>query len=403
MSSRFTADEVKALQVAYLSAQGKASDEISKTLQIDHQSKVSKLKRIARENGWLGQTWTCPPEIDRREIEMCGFPKLKQLESKTQELAERNGGIRPSRVHVIYSGPPECSVEERLEKYGGLAADYVAHILQDAQSCMVAWGRTIRSTVDRVSLYVRKPDCEKLFGPVAGEPLNHPDTGVSPSGAAQKLAEAFRSEDSVLSLRGVAARIPNREDIPVETIRRFYEQCKTYDKIFGGTDALIRHTDVILSGIGDVESSENDPWFRETQELEGITPDKLAEVSVGNLGGVWFSKAGSEARKKVDEINARSLGIQEDHFRLCCQRAAPSDSPRGVIVLAVGKPKAHVVARAIGLINHLIIDHSLAEELLNESADELLETHEGANRNRSHASRRKAKKSKRTAGQSSHK
>jgi DNA-binding transcriptional regulator LsrR (DeoR family) len=80
---------------------------------------------------------------------------------------------------------------------------------------------------------------------------------------------------------------------------------------------------------------------------------------------VWLASDKKGAAERVGKINSRWLGIQWSHFDKCSERAARGEAATpGVIVVAVGAKKANVVKRALGVINHLVIDTELATTLL---------------------------------------
>ena len=55
-----------------------------------------------------------------------------------------------------------------------------------------------------------------------------------------------------------------------------------------------------------------------------------------------------------------------EHILRCAQAAARDHSRVGVVVLAMGAAKAHIILESVraGLITELIIDHDLAHALL---------------------------------------
>jgi DNA-binding transcriptional regulator LsrR (DeoR family) len=366
----YSTEQVTAMKVAYLSYEGRSPQNIMQLLSLKSESRVSKLKRIALNEGWLKPMWFCPDAALEAEIRSCGHESISGLNERVGVLAARNRGPAPNRIHVVYSGEKE---DGRLERFGPVAGEIVARIINRPNiTTMVAWGRTIECVVDHVQIHVLKQDgAGKTFAPISGEPLNNPDNGLSASAAAEKLEMAFGGEQKKLSLRGVAVRIPNKKDIDAAMIRAFYEASRSYSTIFG-KNGLIETADIILSGVGDATSSKEDPWFLEAQELEGLEGPELEKMTIGNIGGVWFPKAGAE--NDVAEMNERSLGMQHRHILGCCLREASKPDPGGVVVMAVGKMKANVVARALGLVNHLIIDHTLAEELLRTPVGPLTKT-----------------------------
>lgn len=361
--ANYTTHDRKAMAVAYLTAQRWKQDDIRKALGLRNQAEVSRLLSFARTNDWIVQTLKLPSNVNHDEIREMAFPHLNELRECLEKLAIQHNGVKPTEVHVLYSGPEGTDYAERLVHFGRLAAERIETLLSNATTCAVAWGQTINSTLDGLKSLTPKKRKEMTFMPVSGEPMNHIDPGVSPSMAAKRLAEFFGCSDNVLSLLSVAARIPSNHKHHASTIREFMACCHDYERIFGGKEPLIDNVDAIISGIGDARSSENDAWFRETQEAEAMKKNDLNCLTVGNIGGVWLPKdsANSKHLDKVADINGRWLGIQKNHFETCARVASP-----GVLLLAVGERKSGIVRRAVGLVNHLLIDHTLAQAIVDE-------------------------------------
>jgi DNA-binding transcriptional regulator LsrR (DeoR family) len=291
------------------------------------------------------------------------FPSLEVLRRKLNDAARDNRGVPVKHVRVV-SCSGRLSRAERFLAFGQQAASYVVPLIKQARTCAVAWGRTVNCVVEAVPKQ-STPSPTLRFMPISGEPINHTDTGVSPSTAAKKLAQAFGCDEHCLSLQGVAARIPKEFDASAKTIRRFVNMCRAYEEIFGGKDPLIDNVDLIVSGIGDIDSSTSDPWFRETAECEGI--NDLSQIAAGNVGGVWIPKdpRSTAQSRRIAQVNQRWLGIQREHFENCARRGDRRDGGPGVVVLALEPAKAAIVLRAMGMVNHLIIEHDLAEAILN--------------------------------------
>ena len=204
-----------------------------------------------------------------------------------------------------------------FQSFGMSAAGIVAGYIDEVDMCCVAWGRTIATTVEHVPTSSTS-DWEKQFIPIAGEPTNHEPSGVSPSDAARKLALAWPDSTS-LSLRGVQARIPKsvHDNGGGPAARELIEYSNSYRQIFGPSgpaDPLISDVPMILTGIGNVDTSKRniagvgpDPWYLETEEAEGVN---VLESAVGNIGGVWIAKNDipSEDKQRVAQVNERWLG-----------------------------------------------------------------------------------------------
>jgi len=170
-----------------------------------------------------------------------------------------------------------------------------------------------------------------------------------------------------MSLRGVQARIPKSVAIrDTQGIARdLVGYSNAYEKIFGrpGTAErpLIARVGMILTGIGDVTTSEKDPWYSETADAED---QSVLQLTQGNIGGIWIPRPdlSTADAEQVNKMNERWLGAQLDHF-VRCSRGADLERHPGVVVLAVEPGKAEIILEALDLINVLIVSYPLALEL----------------------------------------
>jgi DNA-binding transcriptional regulator LsrR (DeoR family) len=91
----------------------------------------------------------------------------------------------------------------------------------------------------------------------------------------------------------------------------------------------------------------------------------LGGSPVGDMGGIIIPKRDltTEKAHKIDELNQRWTGIQQRHIEHCAKNA--DEKRPGVILLAIGERRYHVVMRCIelGLVNELVIDQALARTM----------------------------------------
>ena len=383
MAARLSLDALKA---AYYRVHdpGLTQDQIASKAGLGTQAQVSRLLRDARENKVLLEVFRFPADLsaeDRLEVVNSFFRRHGRLEEALVQRSRRlrngqsRGGWPFKRLHVVAAPGLENEKDGRLrafQSFGMSAAGIVAGDIDEVDMCCVAWGRTIATTVEHVPTSSTS-DWEKQFIPIAGEPTNHEPSGVSPSDAARKLALAWPDSTS-LSLRGVQARIPKsvHDNGGGPAARELIEYSNSYRQIFGPSgpaDPLISDVPMILTGIGNVDTSKRniagvgpDPWYLETEEAEGVN---VLESAVGNIGGVWIAKNDipSEDKQRVAQVNERWLGAQYDDFRGCSQGADLARRRPGVVVLAVEPDKADIILEALHLINVLIVSRQLAEKL----------------------------------------
>jgi DNA-binding transcriptional regulator LsrR (DeoR family) len=375
----------------FLAAYYKAADPsltqqaIGSRANLGTQAQVSRLLAEARSKGYLREVFEFPVDMPpnerrqlQRELELSFYKQHAHLEAALAKRARdlcrtRSDGGNPfKRLHVVAT-PGWHEGDENTEAFGAFganAAEIVAGYVDEADSCSVAWGRTIDATVRRIRSRNKPSGPGKVFMPIAGEPTNYEPNGVSPSDAARILAAAWPGSEP-LSLRGGPARIPksvyehDRDGIA----REMASYSKSYRRIFARPSGLIENVAMILTGIGDVTTSKRtgenaDPWYWETAEAED--PDVLG-LAVGNIGGVWIARDGLDEpdTRKVEQVNKRWLGAQHDDFRRCSLSGGESGRP-GVVALAVEPEKAAIVLEALYLVNVLIISRQLADTLARE-------------------------------------
>ena len=266
--------------------------------------------------------------------------------------------LRPLEVCIYYSGDEP---KQRVKRFGRAAARRVVALLRTSNCTAVAWGRTVISVVEGIEAARPKPHKKLRLLPSSGEPVGHVVEDHSASAAVSRLAELLHCED-FRSLRGVPLRIPKSMNGDSNAIRKFVNRSRDYQRIFGSSKPEIESVDTILSGVGDADSSVNDPWFKETVEAESVR--NLQKIAVGNIGGIWLprDKKNSKQQQLINDMNSRWLGIQKRHIERCAESA--STVKPGVIVIAAGLEKAAVIRSTIDDVNHLLIDDTLATELV---------------------------------------
>jgi DNA-binding transcriptional regulator LsrR (DeoR family) len=389
---------VDVLKAAYYKAYAPTltQQEIAVRARLGTQAQVSRLLNEARERKILREVFQFPEGVEedvKRQVENSFFEKHAELEEALVREARQlrsirsNGGSPFRRLHVV-AAPGLEKPEERekaFQSFGISAAEIVADYIDEAEMCCVAWGRTIEATVRHVRPR-SEPHGHKLFIPIAGEPTNHEPNGVSPSDAARILSSAW-SNSGYYSLRGVQARIPKSVG-DSKIARDLVGYSNKYREIFGSEDSsdrLISQVPMILTGIGDVKTSQRkidgdadgadpwyletaDPWYLETEEAED---QSVLNMAAGNIGGVWLprSELPKDQQLKVWELNERWLGAQLEDFSRC-SISADAQNP-GVVVLAAEPEKLNIVLEALYLINILIVSRQLAQAL----ADKLLSGH----------------------------
>ncbi len=349
MSDRVYSDrDIRAMKVASLVADGVSQERIKRRLGISSQTEVSRLLQAALQSNWI-RKWhlSLPPNAP-----IGGFDELERLRSRLTALSGRSGEDAPVPIVV------------KSRHYADHAATHLIELIRRPATtmCAVAWGRTIEALIDAVEARAPEPKEDLVVIPVSGEPLTVRDINFSPTAAARKLAEAFRSKNS-RSLAGVAARIPKDLKGDPNEIKEFVSRCGDYAEIFNDEKGLIKRVDMIITGVGDAASSKEDEWFRDTTDSEKIRD--LEDFAVGNIAGVWLPKNPNDKddRNRIGDMNSRWLGIQRADIETCADRGIRNECP-GVVLVANDPKKAQIVSRVIGMVNYLLIDERLATSIL---------------------------------------
>jgi DNA-binding transcriptional regulator LsrR (DeoR family) len=380
-----------ALLVAYFHGQDNnlKQEALAERLGLSGQAQVSKLLKQARQMGYLREVFEFPQDVSpdtRRKIENSYFDKHSALEAelirRAQIARDKNSdGSSPfKRLHVCAAPGLEIkdggARERAFSTFGANAAEIVASYIDNADTCCVAWGRTLHATVRHVRPRTT-PGSKKIFMPITGEPTNYEPNGISPSDAAQMLAAAWPGSE-YLSLRGVQARIPKSvyERGNESIARELALDSDNYRRIFGHPGnqnrPLMSQVAMIFTGIGDAQTSgrasgvthQEDPWWLETAKAEGRD---VLSLATGNIGGIWIPSQNASAveRDNIEKMNARWLGAEHGHFERCSLLGGTADRP-GVVVVAVEPEKAEIILEALYLMNVLIISRHLADALAKE-------------------------------------
>lgn len=393
-----TDNEYNVLLAAYCKAAYPrlTQQEIGIRANLGNQAQVSRLLSDARAKGYLREVFEFPSEMSpdtRRDLEgkfeRSFYEPHARLEAALVKRAEKlcdirsEGGSPFKRLHVVatpgWSEGDDKARETAFAEFGASASEIVARYIDEAESCCVAWGRTVAVTVRRIRSRTNTPDPKKKFLPIAGEPTNYDPNGISPSDAARSLAAAW-PESKDYSLRGVQARIPRAvyDRDQAEIARELAAYSNSYQEIFGQRGSrLIDEVAMILTGIGDISTSKRggetspdaDPWYLETARAERAEGQDVLQLAVGNIGGVWIARDNlPEAdSREVEQVNKRWLGAQLSDFRRCSLKADMGKRP-GVVVLAVEPAKATIVLEALYLVNVLVVSRHLADALADELA-----------------------------------
>jgi len=366
----------RAQEVAYLTAQHRMSQaEIGRLYKIS-QSQVSRLLTRAKEKNWLEVEYRflsaeIPPE---RIAEIHRILEPQDITKALKEVKPENG-VQVHRVWVFESGSNDPSnIETRLKRFGRNAAGALSELLTETKVIAVSYGSTLHSLIEGLAVSRLRLRSASLidFVPVTGEPVgrdttNDPLASFTSSRLADRLNEIVNDgKGKRYTLAGVRAFIPKKfKGKEAEAIRKYLESGGSYKKIFKDRSPAISQADALLTSIG---TSEKPMGFCNAELLEDgrVDAKTLGSLIEGDMAGVLISKPDLPPRdhKKVEELNQMWTGIEIGHIKRIAEAAARGEKA-GVIVVAIGRNKAHALHQMIrlGLVNTLILDKDLLSAL----------------------------------------
>lgn len=341
-------------------------------------STVSRDMKWARAHGWivtqLGKD--CP-----REEHLEAVKQTAHFHGGLQEaLRDRSGGTLKS-IDVFWSGPTRIDADidwdDRLSRFAARAAPTLLERLVRAQKIGVTFGASIGVTIEAVGSAARSQPIrckDVMVVPTSGEPLGGAKPTFASTDLAERLSEILGGA-RVPSLRGIPPVIPEEFAGHSQTVVFDLIRClRSYKQIFGDSDTggLVGELDTLVTSAGGFGERYH-AFQNEFVSIPGFTRERLAELALGDIGGVLIPKDGifTKAQEKMFSAWRRLwTGIRIEQLRRISADAKNSDRP-GVILVAIGANKAQIVQALTcreRVVNHLIIDESLAarlQELLN--------------------------------------
>jgi DNA-binding transcriptional regulator LsrR (DeoR family) len=381
--------EIEMQAVAYLYSKNHSREEIRHILKLSQPS-VSRSIKQAMQKGWLKSTVQFVeesiPDGRLQEIDALVSPQQKLIERFKEFARNHKIPIVPD-IRVLPSANRHTDADlwqERLEQFGNLAAAHIRELLLPAQKCGISWGHTILSIARGLRKLGPSPLIAQRRAPITfialcGEPLSKPRGEATTQISSSSLAEQFTqiindSPKHSYTLSAVPAIILEDNEKNAGIIHDFFKRSATeYCQIFygdseNGQPALIDELDIILTSVG-APTYPHGYWGDSLIATKGIDWERIKRLIIGDIGGVLFPRPGLGINEKeeLQKLNDRWMGIKERHMKQCAEKASDNRTA-GVIVVAIGKNKAASVSESIrlGLVNTLIIDHDLADALLQE-------------------------------------
>ncbi len=372
------------LACAYLAGDGKRQTEIAETLGLS-QATVSRLLNESRNEYLREEVRFLKEKLDDETMErVLHRASRKRLGNELHKVAELYAGVRGPVLRVFPSGGHDEAVdnwEKRLQEFSREAAPFVKDALLRANLCGISWGLTLSGVVSALQKLSTPPPREHdpvQVVPLCGELLGELTTNSSSSNLAAALEKFLNgSNRQTLSLSMVPAFIPGGfTKTQLEGVWKLIGLVKAYSQIFGeplpkntSQAPLAERLDMVLTSVG---RSENPLGFGKANLLQtgGLDIKEMARLVLGDIAGVCIPRPGlSKAdQAKLAPVIERWTGIRRKHLEECARRSREGDAEKGspgVTVVAFGRNKARCVFEAVklGLVNTLVIDHSLEEEL----------------------------------------
>ena len=324
-------------------------------------STVSRALKLAKKRNWILTSLTDAFDQDRLRGLREFAPILGGLRTRLMEESEG----RLAALHIFWSGSDD-KWDSRVRKFSAAAAPTLADLIDRSRHLGLSWGGTLDTCVEALAP-ARAQRPKLLVTPVCGEPLGPAGRAeASSTMLTERLCQILGARPGP-SLRGIPPMIPAGHDR--EQALRLFRLFRPYSEIFGSkkrgaSPALVKTVDTFLTSCGNVGDGYH--AFQSQFIDAAIKRRELEKVALGDIAGLLIARDGlsSKEQQRLTALRDRWTGITiSDLIRI--SNRAPKEGA-GVIVCAVGAWKADMVYALVTrerLVNHLLIDHTLAREL----------------------------------------
>jgi|HubBroStandDraft_6_1064221.scaffolds.fasta_scaffold262730_1 DNA-binding transcriptional regulator LsrR (DeoR family) len=369
---------VERLAAAYLAGHGNKQAEIARILGIS-QAVVSRLLANTIGKYWREQAEFIQGDVDEATMHVVlqRIGKNKLAEALTATVQQRSNRKRGPTLRVFSGGSLNATDRERTEEFGRRAAPYVQELLTRSRNCGLTWGRMLWHLVNSLrSSQVGNPWSSHQidFVPLSGEPLgNNPTTFSSSSLAAELGRIANGGEYHARSIAMVPAFIP--EGFTAAQLRGVWKLIglvPSYNEIFGTHGSsrrkrdgrVVDDLDMILTSVGPASKVLGFGAGR-LFETGKLTIERLQSLVIGDMGGVCFPRPNltPQERRELKSVEVRWTGLEMINLEACATAAEADPTRPGVVVVSGGAARAPFIHQTLEVINHLIIDDTLASEL----------------------------------------
>ena len=356
---------------AFLYSMGRTQKEMAAELGVS-QPTVSRLILDAKHQKFLTTELKLSDE-DRRRVEAILYPEYELLKDRIRLVAEAAYVPPPATIRVFSAGrlPPDgVATPLNRETFASFVATHIIAQMKQMRLVGITWGKTLASVVHAVVEEHRGelPGLKIAFFPLCGESVDFSVNEYSASTHAARLSKFVGEEGNASSLGSTPARIPAKyASLEPHGVREFIQESKAYRRIFLDADASVNDLDAILATAGAIYKDATDHFMADLISREGISADELGKWTIGDVAGVFLPRRDllREHAERIESINARWTGVSLKQIRQCADRARKRPDCLGVVLPVIGHSKAEITIEAIrlGLVNHLIVDHDLADAI----------------------------------------
>jgi DNA-binding transcriptional regulator LsrR (DeoR family) len=324
-------------------------------------STVSRALKTAARRQWIQKSLSDAFDQDRLRGLREFAPILGGLRTRLMEESEG----RLAALHIFWSGSDD-NWDARVRTFSGAAAPTLLDLIDRSRHLGLSWGGTLGACVETLApAGAQRPKLQVT--PACGEPLGPAGSAeASSTMLTERLCQILGARPGP-SLRGIPPMIPAGHDR--EQALRLFRLFRPYSEIFGSKKrgappALVKTIDTFLTSCGNV--GEGYHAFQSQFIDAAIKRRELEKLALGDIAGLLIARNGlsSRERHRLQALRDRWTGITLADLRRISRGAPAAGS--GVIVCAVGAWKAdmvHALVTRERLVNHLLVDHTLAGEL----------------------------------------
>ncbi len=349
---------------SYLASKGriKSQKEIARILDISEPTVSRFIKKAFKDN-------ILQIRYPKLLLEQGKIDELQaSLEAKniSESLEKRLKTFSRNRLQNLRVFGNSNNKSELQTLYEGAASFLIQKIcLPETRYTGILWGETIGRVIEAIQRQFSGKEISehrhKYFMPVCGDSVKASQHG---SELISRLYETFTGRENDEFNFAVSASIPGHfKENEIKVIRQYIMEVGGFRNVFqliNGKLRLKRDLNLLITSCSG-NSANHNTWLSECAKTEGIEPEELEKITIGNIGGYWLpsDKRLATGIKRLASINARWNGIIEEDFEKMAKK-------RAVVLIAGEQQKAEVILQLIErrLVNHLLISADLADKII---------------------------------------